>query len=135
MPTKTKKSTRTRKTSAGTKKPGRKIRASENPHPRKLKGTLLLEFRAASFNLELRRQKLESTNAHLDTLSMDPSHAKVFSLLAQREGISTDIRDAVLEFAVVQKKLADKFGIPLEKLHEYTFDTDSGAITPSRAVT
>lgn len=112
------------------KKPqARKLRSNENPHPRRLRGNLLLELRAASLEMELRRAKLDAVNAKIDALSMDPRYADVFLLLKQRESISEDMKDTVFSYAEVQKKIGKKFDIPIEDLHEYTFDTDTGVIS------
>lgn len=116
----------------GVKKNGaRKPRPGQELHPHKIRGKLQLEFKMAAMEVELKRSKLEKTNAEIGTLSMDPQHAPVFALMKRREEISTEMRDAVIAFASVQKRVADKVGIPYEKLHEYTIDTDTGAMIPS----
>ncbi len=126
----TKKTTVKKSRKNGVKR-GRKLRANENPHPRRLRGKLQLEFKMSAMEVELKRSKLKTTNAQLDTLSMDPQHAAVFQLLRKRDADSADLKDAVIAFAEVQKKVADKFGIPYNELHEYTIDTDNGVIAPS----
>lgn len=115
--------------------PKRKLRANENPHPRKLRGALLYELRSCALSVQLNKEKLENINSTLNVLSMDKKHAPVFAMLNKRDAVSAETKEATLAFAVAQKKVADKFKIPLERIHEYTFDTDTGAITPSKATT
>jgi len=126
--------TRTKKAST-TKAPARKPRANQALHPYRLRGKLQLEFKMAAMEVELKRSKLDKTNAELGTLSMDPQHAAVFALMKRKEDIAAEMKDSVVAFATIQKKIAEKFGIPYDKLHEYTIDTDTGAMIPGSAKT
>lgn len=103
---------------------GRKPRKGQKVHPRKLRGQLLHEFRASALELELKRQKLENVGAKLNALSRDTIHDPVFLLLAKKEALVKEIKTQVFAFAEVQKKIAKKFDIPFENIHEYTFDTN-----------
>lgn len=113
------------------KRPARKLAANQNPHPRRLRGALFHEFKSASAMLAMRRQRLESINDRLNVHSMDQRYAPIFLLLKEREEVSIDIKQAIVDFAEVQKKVAKKFGIPFEELHKFTFDTSTGILQPS----
>lgn len=128
----TKKATPAKDKPKAVKKTGRKLRRNEDPHPRRLRGALLYELRAAALSVQLKQEKLETVNASLNAMSMNPEFVEVFKLLSKRTALSSDIKDVTLAFVEVQRKLSAKFNIPLERIHEYTFNTDTGAITPSK---
>lgn len=111
---------------------GRKLRNNENPHPRRLKGALLYEIRSTALAMQLATEKLTNVNTALDALSMSPQHAPVFALLSKKATITEDAKEAKLAFIEAQKKLAAKFNIPIDRIHEYTFDTETGTMSPSK---
>ena len=106
----------------------RKPRKSEKLHPRKLRGKILLECRNAALELELKRQKLQNTIEKLNMLSRDPVHDPVFLLLGKKDALVKEVKAETQAWIEMQKKVAEKFNIPFEDLHLYTFDTDAGAI-------
>lgn len=115
------------------KKAGAKLRKNQNPHPRKLTGKLLSDLRAASYKLQMKNAQADALEKELNAFSMDSVHAPIFMALAKQKLLVGETKEAIEEFVVVQKMLAAKYKIPIEELHLYTFDTETGGVTYSGA--
>lgn len=112
-------------------KNGRKKRASSPGaanHAITLRGMMLLKYRAISAELSAITERKKSIERDLEILGRDPTFTKVFMALAQRKEAQQELVQKVAELQDMQRTVAKKHNIPIEKLYRYVIDTESGAV-------
>ena len=110
------------------KKSSRAGMATELAWPIRLRGNLLLEFKAALAELERAQSDRKRIGLELTIESAKPVHLPLLKLQSEAQEATRQIRAAADIFGEVQKKFGAKHGLSPKQLENLSFDPDSGAV-------
>ena len=96
--------------------------------PLKLSGALFWRYRALLAETQTKEAYVKLAEQSLDHLSKIPQFAPVFTAIRAKDKARSHHDLSVTSFADLQKEIAKKFKIPLEELHNYRIDTETGLL-------
>lgn len=123
---------RTSKKKASKRKAPRKAKAvsKDKLFTHKLTGILYHEMRAAHAEVEAANKQVQLLTTHVLHEQQKQVHAPLVKLMQSRDAATRELQLRKQAFGAVQLKVGKKFGIPPEELQNWSFDTDSGVLSP-----
>lgn len=119
-------------TKKATKKTGRKAKATSKDKlfTHKVTGMLFHEMRAACAEMEAANKQVQLLITHIAHESQKKVYEPLIRLMQSRDEAMRELALRKQTFGAVQLKLGKKFGIAPEELQNWSFDTESGVLSP-----
>lgn len=122
-----KKAVRKSKATKTTKANG-KPRASADLHPMKLTGMMAMKYRALHAELTAAQAEHKRAQDKVKNEQDKKVYQPLLILLEQQAETQQEVTRSMEALARHQIAVAQKFGVPKEKLHEYTIDPATGVM-------
>ncbi len=100
----------------------------EPPFPRRLRGNLLLKFRAAMAEHERAKAQHENAKIRLQLESIDQKYRKLLALQREEAAAKMEIDSTRKHLRQVQQQVAAKLEIPEGEVDDFVIDTETGAV-------
>lgn len=118
--------------STGKRKPSASTKKGQNGESRRIRGTLLLRYKAAAAEWSESRILLDQGATRLHAEKAKPIYAPLVKLLEEQQQLLNEYQRRVVELKRVQEDIATKLGVTDLKgfLEGHVIDTETGEVKP-----
>jgi hypothetical protein len=98
--------------------------------PMQLRGNQRLLWRAVMAEYKSSVIQLDAARRIYEAELAKPEYNQLRKLIRDKEAAQIDLADKKRAFAEIQKQVATRFNIPIEKISEYSIDDRTGVVYP-----